>query len=128
VTPSKRILTISRDRQLQASRTLLFESAGYSVIALGNDDAVAEFLKLATHPTVDLVLMCHSVPEKNRVLLCKVIKSIYPLAPILMLYNGYDPSAAVVDGRLENLHDPQALVDALGLLVIAAKVSGERYN
>lgn len=124
--PSKRILTISRDRLLQASRTLLLESVGYTVIALASDDAVAEFMKLAMHPTIDLVLMCHSVPERNRVLLCKVIKLIYPAAPILMLYNGYDPTAAVVDGRLENMHDPQSLVETLGLLRVAAQASDGR--
>ena len=34
-----------------------------------------------------------------------------------MLYNGYDPTTAEVDGRLENMLDPQALIDTVQLLL-----------
>ena len=115
--PARRILTVSRDPALQQSRTLLLEHAGYEVTALTSDVAVRLFLHTAHRPPLNLVLMCHTVPEKSRVLLCHAIKTRYPNTPILMLYNGYDPTAAEVDGRIENVHDPVALIDTLAMLL-----------
>ncbi|HSE47989.1 MAG TPA: hypothetical protein VLA96_02145 [Terriglobales bacterium] len=115
--PKKHILTISRDQVLQHSRTLLLQHTGYTVTALLGDSAVSKFLDAAARPALDLVLMCHSVPEPSRVRLCDDLKLAYPDTPVLMLYNGYDPTAAKVDGRIMNTHDPKALVDALTMLV-----------
>ena len=115
--PKKHILTISRDESLQRSRTLLLEHIGYRVTPLGSNAAVIEFLAAASKPYLDLVLMCHSVPEASRVTLCDALKAAYPQTPILMLYNGYDPTAAKVDGRIENTDDPKRLVDGLTLLL-----------
>jgi DNA-binding response OmpR family regulator len=113
----KIVLTISRDEPLQATRTALLQQAGYSVIPLGNDADVMKFLATPGLPFVSLVLMCHSVPEPSRVVLCKALKAKRPESPILMLYNGYDPTVAKVDGRLENLHSPEAFLDAIQLLI-----------
>ena len=66
------------------------------------------------------MLMCHSVPEKSRLAMCAVIKRVYPETPILMLYNGNDPTLARVDARLENMWNPQALVETIGVLLSGA--------
>lgn len=116
------VVTISRDGPLQTTRTMLLEELGYSVVALGSDAEVMEFLQLTDRPAPNLTLMCHSVPEKSRVALCRAIKLRYPAAPILMLYNGYDPTAAEVDGRLENMRDPQALLDTVQVLLSPTRV------
>ena len=113
----KHILTISRDEGLQQSRTLLLEHVGYRVTPLDTNASVIEFLALPTKPYLDLVLMCHSVPEQSRITLCAAVKVVYPSTPILMLYNGYDPTAARLDGRIENTGDPERLVDALTMLI-----------
>jgi DNA-binding response OmpR family regulator len=113
----KLVVTISRDAPLQITRTLLLQQSGYRVIALGNDDAVREFLRLPHQTQPNLVLMCHSVPEASKVALCSALKWRFPSAPVLMLYNGYDPTAADVDGRIENMRDPQALLDTVQLLL-----------
>jgi hypothetical protein len=34
-----------------------------------------------------------------------------------MLYNGYDPTAAKVDGTIENLHSPESLIDTVEVLI-----------
>ena len=96
---------------------MLLEQSGYSVTALGSDAAVQDFLSIPHLASPGLVLMCHSVPEKSRVELCSAIKLRYPSAPILMLYNGHDPTAAKVDGRLENMADPLAILNAVQLLL-----------
>ena len=113
----KIVLTISRDGALQATRTALLHQAGYSVIPLGNDADVMKFLAAPGLPFVNLVLMCHSVPEPSRIALCKALKAKRPESPILMLYNGYDPTTAEVDGRLENVHSPEAFLDVVQLLI-----------
>src|SRR5436305_14616685 len=113
----KIVVTISRDGALQATRTALMRHLEYLVIALGSDADVMKFLATPGLPFVNLILMCHSVPEPSRVALCKALKAKRPESPILMLYNGYDPTLAEVDGRLENLHSPEAFLDVVELLI-----------
>jgi DNA-binding NtrC family response regulator len=108
------ILTISRDRPLQNSRTMVLERAGYTVsAALTDKDAVA-FVESPN--TIGLVLMCHSVPEASRISLVTRIKELKPKLPILMLYNGYDPTNAKVDGSLHSLETPEAMLDMIGFM------------
>ena len=108
------ILTISRDRPLQNTRTMVLERAGYTVsAALTDKDAVA-FVKSPN--TIGLVLMCHSVPEASRISLVSRIKELKPKLPILMLYNGYDPTEAKVDGSLHSLETPDAMLDMIGFM------------
>lgn len=114
---AKTIVTISRNVPLQVTRTALLEQAGYRVIALGPDQTVHDFLAEEPQPKINLTLLCHSVPEPSRVSLTRALKARHPKTPILMLYNGYDPTSAPVDGRLENLHSPEALVDMVQMLI-----------
>ncbi len=113
----KTVITISRHEALQMTRTELLRRAGYSVIALTTDADVVKYLALDGRPSINLILLCHSVPEASRISLCKVLKKSIPNAPILMLENGYDPTSAEIDGRIENLHSPEALLDTVQLLI-----------
>lgn len=113
---SKIIVTISRNGPLQILRTQVLEQAGYSVIALGQDAEVMTFLGSRDLPVLGLVLMCHSVPEASRITLCEELKSKHPETPILMLYNGFDPTTAKVDGALHNIASPQSLLGMIGFL------------
>ena len=125
--PLKTVITISRNGPLQMTRTALLNRAGYSVVALTSDAEVMAYLALKERPAINLILMCHSVPETSRVSLCHAIKENIPNAPILMLYNGYDPTLAEVDGRLENVESPQALLDTVQLL-ISKPVTSEAFR
>jgi hypothetical protein len=60
--------------------------------------------------------MCHSVPEASRIFLVTRIKELKPKLPILMLYNGYDPTEAKVDGSLHSLETPEAMLDMIGFM------------
>jgi CheY-like chemotaxis protein len=115
--PTKTVITISRDEPLQMTRTALLIHAGYSVIALTTDAEVIKYLALEGRPSVNLILLCHSVPETSRISLCIALKKAIPNAPILMLENGYDPTSAQIDGRLENIHSPEAMLDTVQLLI-----------
>ena len=117
IAPTKTVITISRDEPLQMTRTALLHHAGYSVVALISDADVMKYLALDGRPTINLILLCHSVPEASRISLCKALKKSIPNAPILMLENGYDPTSAEIDGRLENIHSPEAMLDTVQLLI-----------
>ena len=65
-----------------------------------------------------LVLLCHSVPEPSRILLVAKVKELNPTLPVLMLYNGYDPTEAKVDGSLHNLESPAAMLEMIGFLTM----------
>jgi DNA-binding response OmpR family regulator len=108
------ILTISRDRPLQNTRTLILERAGYSVSAALNDKDAVAFIEAPN--TIDLVLMCHSVPEASRVFLVTRIKELKPKLPILMLYNGYDPTEAKVDGSLHSFETPESMLKMIAFM------------
>ena len=123
----KLIVTISRDEPLQRTRTALLHRFGHSVIALRSDTDVLKFLAMPGLPFVNLILMCHSVPEPSRVALCKALKGKRPESPILMLYNGYDPTLAEVDGRLENLHSPEAFLDVVSSYFLTKRQPQPRW-
>lgn len=110
----KSILTISRNQPLQHVRTLVLQSAGYQVSAALNDKEAIRFVE--NEKSINLVLLCHSVPEASRVFLVNRIKELKPKLPILMLYNGYDPTNAKVDGSLHNLETPDAMLDMIGFM------------
>jgi CheY-like chemotaxis protein len=110
----KSILTISRNKQLQHVRTLVLQHAGYRVSAALNDNDAINFVE--TEKSINLVLLCHSVPEASRLFLVTRIKELKPKLPILMLYNGYDPTNVKVDGSLHNLDTPVALLDMIGFM------------
>lgn len=81
--------------------------------ALSDKEAI-NFIK--NDESVNLVLLCHSVPEASRIFLATRIKELEPTLPILMLYNGYDPTEAKVDGSLHNLDTPEAMLNMIGFM------------
>jgi CheY-like chemotaxis protein len=125
VSTSKSILTISRNPALQNIRTMVLQHAGYQVSAATNDREAIGFVEAPN--AISLVLMCHSVPETSRVFLVTRIKELEPKLPILMLYNGYDPTEAKVDGSLHSLETPEAMLNMIGFMTanVGAKSSEE---
>jgi len=99
---------------MQETRTIILERAGYSVSAALNDKDAVGFVEAPND--IKLVLMCHSVPEASRKLLVTRIKELRPTLPILMLYNGYDPTEAKVDGSLHSFETPEAMLDMIGFM------------
>lgn len=119
MTEDKSILTISREQALQNTRTLILRNAGYQVSAAISDEQAIRFLEAPN--SFSLVLLCHSVPESSRIYLANHIKGLNPTLPILMLYNGYDPTAANVDGSLHNLESPGVWLRMITFLVSGTK-------
>ena len=114
----KSILTISRNPELQKLRALILKQEGFQVSSALNDNEAMAFVKAPN--SFALVLLCHSVPETSRLLLVNEIKEVNPKLPVLMLYNGYDPTAAKVDGSLHNLDSPEAMLQMVRFLTMQA--------
>lgn len=112
--PAKSILTISRNPTLQQTRTLILQQAGFHVSPARSDKEAIAFLRAPN--TFELVLLCHSVPESSRLLLVTLSKELYPKLPVLMLYNGYETTAAHVDGAIHNLDSPAAMLSMVEFL------------
>ena len=78
---SKRILSISYDQALLATRKMLLEHRGYHVTsALGFTDAVEQ----CQQAHFDLCILGHSIPEKDKLNLIKTFRS-NCAAPIVSL-------------------------------------------
>jgi DNA-binding response OmpR family regulator len=119
MTAPRSILAISRDKALLNTRTFILQQAGYHVSAAHTDDEAVRFVEASN--AYSLVLLCHSVPEKSRLFLVDRLKELQPSLPILMLYNGYDPTEAKVDGKLHSLDSPTALLNMIEFLTQKAK-------
>jgi CheY-like chemotaxis protein len=102
---------------------MVLERAGYTVYAALNDKAAVGFMEAPND--IGLVLMCHSVPEASRISLVTRIKELKPKLPILMLYNGYDPTEAKVDGSLHSLETPDSMLDMIGFMT---RNIGDQYS
>lgn len=111
---TKSILIISRDRVLQHTRRLILERSGYRVFDVRTDDEAIKAVE--AYASYSLVLLCHSVPERDRLFIVSRLKELQPTLPILMLYNSYDPTEAKVDGSLHSLDSPTALLDMIAFL------------
>jgi len=114
--PQKSILTISRDEELQNVRTLVLRKAGFHVASACNDEEAIGFLEGSN--SFSLVLLCHSVPEVSRRIIVIRSKELNPKLPVLMLYNGYDPTTAPVDGSVHNLDSPDAMLEMIRFLTM----------
>ena len=78
---SKRILSVSYDQALLATRKMLLEHRGYDVTsALGFTDAVEQ----CQNCDFDLFILGHSIPEKDKLNLVKTFRS-HCGAPIVSL-------------------------------------------
>jgi hypothetical protein len=58
------------------------------------------------------------VPEVSRRVIVTRSKELHPKLPVLMLYNGYDPTTAPVDGSIHNQDAPEAMLDMVRFLTM----------
>ena len=99
----KTVLTISRDLNLQHTRSLLLWDAGFDVIESRSEE---DFIRIIeSRPgAIDLLVICHTLPKTSRKSVAKRARAERPAIPILYLYNGWDsehpvPSRSFSTGR-----------------------------
>src|SRR5262249_27353421 len=85
----KRILSISYDKSLLTTRQILLENAGYAVIsAFGFAEAME--ICIARHD-FDLILMGHSMPQKDKVILLAALRPECSAPLLSILRHGQSP-------------------------------------
>ena len=113
----KRILSISNDAALMATRKMLLEEAGFEVVcAFG----FAEAMELCSRkPFFDLVLMGQTLPPRDKRALIGALRELGCKAPVLSIRRQGDEPLAEVDFTIESQAGPVALIEtaraALGI-------------
>lgn len=80
--PQTLLLTIGRDVTLLSTRTAILRQAGYIVQPVSSlREAVAQFAE----GEFDIVLVCHSVPAKDRESLTSFVRARSPLTQLLQI-------------------------------------------
>jgi DNA-binding NtrC family response regulator len=103
-----RILSVGNDHHLLSMRTMLLENAGFDVIEAYS---VSDAVRLAQSDTVDLVLVCHTVPKAQQKFLLSAIRARRRLMPFLCVI-AHDV-VMPAEGCSGVANAPQLLLDAL---------------
>lgn len=80
--PSAVILNVGRDPALLASREMLLRSAGHSVESAC---FVEKAFRRIEEGDLDLILLCHSMPEKERQRIFRLIRSSGSPIPVMLV-------------------------------------------
>src|SRR5215831_1499585 len=86
----KHILSIGKDPALMSSRTMVLLDAGYAVQEALTLDKAKELIH---SDSIDVTLLCHTVPERDQRLLIYLIREKRRLMPILWI-RAYDHQSA----------------------------------
>lgn len=106
---SFQVLSFGYDRNLMASRSLLLRDSGYVV-----QEAYSrhQALTLIRSDLIDILLICHTVPENETQVLISAVRKQRLLIPILYILET-DYSASSRDGCIVTPSTPQELLAAI---------------
>ena len=106
----RRILSISYDESLLATRQMILEQAGFEVIsALG----YAESMERSNKGPFDLVVLGHSLPLKDKSAIVAALKKAKSKPKVLSIRrHGYAPIPEA-DASVEAVEGPLALLEAV---------------
>ena len=109
--PKKRILCISNDAALLATRRMLLEQSGFTVVpAFGFAEAMGH---CSTDASFDLVLMGQTLPPKDKKSLIATLREMDCKAPVLSIRLHGDEPLPEVDYTIESQAGPVALIEAV---------------
>jgi CheY-like chemotaxis protein len=104
-----RILSVSYDRSLAATREMLFSSVGLHVAsALTMENAI----ELCQNELFDLIVVGHSMPIRHRQELVRELRRRCD-APVLALYRSGEPRLAEANYAFDSTQSPAALLEAV---------------
>ena len=93
------VLAVGFDSSLMRTRSLVLQSAGYIVESASSlEDAAARFQA----GDFDLVLLCHSIPTKDKDRLTCLIRATGSLTPVVSIARNLDACDAFVNATLED--------------------------
>jgi DNA-binding NtrC family response regulator len=101
------LLSVGSDPDLMKTRSLVLLKAGYT---LRDAMTIDEALTLFKQGDYDLVVICHSIPEPERLKLITAIRASSPSAKIVVIRKDGELSAKVADETVHSLDGPEALL------------------
>jgi len=112
-TSSARILSISYDPNLAATREMLFTSVGFQVSSV---TAIDEAIQLCSREQFGLIVIGHSIPLESRRLLVRELRR-RCATPLLALHRPGEPAVTGVDYAFDSTQSPaRLLAEVIGIL------------
>lgn len=118
MSPHRRILSVELDPILLSTRTLLLQSAGYSVCAVAScQQALAEL----GAQFFDVLIISHTVPDSDQQILLEAAKKVRPLMPVLLLESSIGSQSEQLGPGIRSVdsHQPDKVLDTVGEMMVA---------
>ena len=120
--PQYLLLSVGLDPSLMRIRTTVLANAGYSVLpSFTSRDAFQIF----TSHDIDLVILCHTIPEEEKVKLISFMKQENKRTPLICIHANGEAPNKLVDGYIHNLDGPEALLARVAQVLV--KSSGLQF-
>jgi hypothetical protein len=120
-TKGARILSVTYDQSLAATREMLFASAGFQVSSVLT---TKEAMQLCTTERFDLIVIGHSIPLSQRQLLVKMLRPCD--APILALHRLGEPFLPDANYTFDSTLSPALLLETVtNILKLKAAAGGQ---
>ena len=105
--PQYLLLSVGLDPLLMRTRTVLLGEAGYSVLpSFTSRDAFEIFVSR----DIDLVILCHTIPEQEKMKLIVSMKERIKRTPIVSIHADGETDGKLVDAYVHGLDGPEALL------------------
>jgi DNA-binding response OmpR family regulator len=105
-------LAVGRDPALLETRNLVLQSDGYKVISAHSVQNALEQLS-AVEP--DVVILCHSVPSKQRERLADAARHLNPKTRVVIVGAEFSEDATLVDAAIDT--EPERMLRQLAAIV-----------
>ena len=106
------LLSVGAQPELLRLRNAVLRNAGYYVHA---ETSVYEAMHLCLRSDFDLVILCHTIPEAEKMKLLTAIKTVTPSTPVIIARDSDTRTQA--DASVDSLDSPGALLSCVaGLL------------
>ena len=102
------ILSVGKDPTLMSTRSLVLRKAGYAVKEALTLDKAKD---IVYSDSIDVTLLCHTVPERDQRLLIYLVREKRNLMPVLCIRAYHHQSAPRTCIAVDN--DPEALLQTL---------------
>lgn len=110
---SRTVLHLGYDSLLSEARAHVLENAGYRVLDASDVAAAQRFCR---GMTVDLLIVCHSVPPEDAEAVIAETRKRRPHVPVLVVHVGglTSPQRAQANGFVDGLRGPEHLIARVG--------------
>ena len=108
--PHYLLLSVGFDPLLMRTRTSLLSDAGYSVVpSFTSRDAFESFISR----DIDLVILCHTIPEQDKTKLITSMKERNKRTPIISIHANGEADGKLVDAYVHGLDGPETLLSCV---------------